>query len=64
MVGLWNTAQRRARPFFLVVVLRNLGTASLLTLLPILWHSRGGSLADSGLLLTLVYGAGMAGNPV
>lgn len=46
------------------MVLRNLGTASLLTLLPILWHSRGGSLADSGLLLTLVYGAGMAGNLV
>ncbi len=46
------------------MVLRNLGTASLLTLLPILRTSRGGSLADSGMRLTLVYGPGMAGNLV
>ncbi len=62
--ALWRAARRRARPFFLVVVLRNLGTASLLTLLPILWHVRGGLLSESGMLLTVAYGTGMAGNLV
>ncbi len=60
----WRGVHRRAAPFFLVIVLRNLGTASLLTLLPILWHARGGSLAYSGVLLTVVYGTGMGGNLV
>ncbi len=58
----WRQAWRRARPFLGVVVLRNLGSASLLTLLPILWHIRGGALNDSGLLLAAVYSAGMVGN--
>lgn len=60
--ALWRAVRRRARPFFLVVVFRNLGTASLLTLLPILWHARGGVLSESGMLLTVAYGTGMAGN--
>lgn len=62
-VGLaWAKAWQRGRAFFGVVVFRNLGAASLLTLLPILWHERGGALGATGLLLTVVYGAGMVGN--
>lgn len=57
-----NQAWHRGRAFFVVVVLRNLGTSSLLTLLPLLWHSRGGALSETGLVLTVVYAAGMAGN--
>ncbi len=58
----WAAAWTRGRAFFLMVVLRNLGTASLLTLLPILWHDRGGGLSATGALLTVVYGAGTVGN--
>ncbi|AUW95533.1 hypothetical protein BXT84_10330 [Sulfobacillus thermotolerans] len=54
----WN----RGRAFFLMIVLRNLGTASLLTLLPIFWTHRGGALSQTGLLLSIVYAAGMIGN--
>lgn len=57
-----ENAWARGRAFFLMVVLRNLGTASLLTLLPIFWTHRGGALSQTGLLLTVVYAAGMVGN--
>lgn len=59
---IWAAAWQHGRAFFLMVVLRNLGTASLLTLLPILWHQRGGTLPETGALLTVVYGAGTVGN--
>jgi len=39
-----------------------LGTASLLTLLPIFWTHKGGALSQTGLLLSVVYAAGMVGN--
>ncbi|PSR32473.1 MAG: MFS transporter [Sulfobacillus benefaciens] len=58
----WGSVWQRGRAFFVLVALRNLGTASLLTLLPIVWHQRGGAFSQTGALLAVVYSLGMIGN--
>ncbi len=58
----WRDVWRHGRPLVAVIVLRNWAAMSLLTLLPLLWRQRGGSLADTGLLIMVVYGAGAVGN--
>ncbi|MDA8192647.1 MAG: MFS transporter [Thermaerobacter sp.] len=58
----WTGAWRRGRGFLALMVLRSLGSASLLMLLPIVWHQRGGSPAETGAVLALVYATGMVGN--
>ncbi len=58
----WANIWHRGRAFFVLVALRNLGTASLLTLLPIVWHQRGGAFTQTGALLAVVYSLGMIGN--
>lgn len=58
----WRAVSQRGRGFGVVMVLRNLGAASLLTLLPLVWHQRGGSPTQTGAVLAVVYAAGMMGN--
>ncbi len=58
----WRDAWRRGRLLLAVIMLRNWAAMSLLTLLPVLWRQRGGSLTDTGLLIMVVYGAGAVGN--
>ncbi len=58
----WAQVWRRSRGFGALIVLRNLGASSLLTLIPLVWHQRGGSPAQAGAVLAVVYTAGMMGN--
>ncbi len=58
----WADAWRRGRSFLALVVLRSLGSASLLMLLPLVWQQRGGSPTQTGAVLAVVYAAGMVGN--
>lgn len=58
----WRKVWERSQGFGAIIVLRNLGAASLLTLLPLVWHQRGGSPTQAGTLLAVVYAAGMIGN--
>ena len=58
----WRAVWQRGRGFGVLIVLRNLGAASLLTLLPLVWHQRGGSPMQTGAVLAVVYAAGMMGN--
>ncbi len=60
----WGDVWHRGRRFGALVVLRNFGAASLLTLLPLVWHQRGGSPTQTGAVLAVVYAAGMIGNLV
>ena len=58
----WREVWQRGRGFGVLIVLRNFGAASLLTLLPLVWHQRGGSPTQTGAVLAVVYAAGMIGN--
>lgn len=60
--GVAGLVEAGVRPFLTLIALRNLGSASLLTLLPILWHTHGGRLAGAGALVAVVYVFGMVGN--
>lgn len=51
-----------AVPFLIPVALRNLGSVSAMTLLPVLWHHRHYPLAVIGLLLSLIFLVGLFGN--
>ncbi len=58
----WRAVWQRGRGFGVLIVLRNLGAASLLTLLPLVWQQRGGSPMQTGAVLAVAYAAGMIGN--
>lgn len=58
----WGKMWLRSRGFWALIALRNLGAASLLTLLPLVWHRRGGSPSEAGAVLAVVYAAGIIGN--
>ncbi|CAB1127680.1 membrane protein of unknown function [Candidatus Hydrogenisulfobacillus filiaventi] len=58
----WGQVLRHALPFLVPVALRNLGSVSAMTLLPLLWHHRHVSLSAIGLLLSLTFLTGLAGN--
>ncbi|MCL4495615.1 MAG: MFS transporter [Firmicutes bacterium] len=58
----WPAMWKRGGVFLGIVALRSMGSASLLTLLPIVWDHRGGSSAETGALLAVVYAGGMVGN--
>ncbi len=58
----WLKTWRRGRRFWALIVLRSLGSASLLMLLPLVWQQRGGSPAQTGAVLAVVYLTGMVGN--
>ncbi len=58
----WKTMWQRGGIFLGIVALRSMGSASLLTLLPIVWDHRGGNSAETGALMAVVYAGGMMGN--
>ncbi len=58
----WRDTWRRGQAFWLLIILRSLGSSSLLMLLPLVWHERGGAPTVTGAVLALVYATGMVGN--
>jgi FSR family fosmidomycin resistance protein-like MFS transporter len=58
----WTDAWRRGSAFWILSILRSLGASSLLILVPLVWHHRGGSASQIGLVVAVVYAAGMIGN--
>ena len=58
----WRQTWRQGKAFWALVGLRSLGSSSLLMLLPLVWHERHGPTSEIGLVLAVVYTAGMIGN--